>query len=423
MEIQEQTMTSTQDSTIARLRQLAHTLIDPAKAVVAVPPESPHKGYWFGGGNAVLGPDGKLYLCGRYRSAGDSRTGLDLGDRGRELAVFAADPAELFLPTGSVGSTAGTAAGTTAGSGLHWTKVLSLDKTEVAPKGYKVLSIEGAALRFGLDGVELFISSEKERPYPEPVTDFRKPGTGIWTIERLAAPDLSGLKAAKPETVISSSSPATLQIKDPWLADGPDGTLFLFFCHHSFNWSSSGTGCVTLTPDGRTAGNPLFDCWPRGPAWDVAITRGTSVMPLPVTMPAAGLAAGTTGGASGRLSLATGTIAPGAMITGLAFYDGGECLRNLDEHAKAVKRPRGYSCEELGGLGCILDGDPRQFVRLSDTFAEFISPDGTGCLRYVDVLTTPTAYLATWQQSRPDGSQALMINILGVDEAARILGD
>ena len=391
-------MTSHHDSTIARLRQLAHALIDPAKATVAIPPESPRKGFWFGGGNTVLGPDGKLYLCGRFRSAGDSRTGLDLGDRGRELAVYSADPRVL-----------------------HWTKVLSLDKIDVAPQGYKVLSIEGAALRFGLDGVELFISSEKERPYPEPVTDFRKPGTGIWTIERLAAPNLEALKTAKPETILSSSNPGTLQIKDPWLADGPDGNLFLFFCHHSFNWSSSGTGCVTLTPDGRAAGIPLFDCWPRGPAWDVAITRGTSVMPLPITLPAAGLVTGAISGLPGELSLAPGTLAPGAMITGLAFYDGGECLRNLDEHARALRRPRGYSCEELGGLGCILDGDPRQFVRLSDTFAEFISPDGTGCLRYVDVLATPSDYIATWQQSRPDGSQALMINVIAMDEVTHIL--
>lgn len=414
MGAQEQTMTSSQNSTIGRLRHLAHTLIDPAKAVVAIPPESPRKGYWFGGGNTLLGPDGKLYLCGRYRSAGDSRTGLDLGDRGRELAIFSADPAGLLSPTGKAGATAGT--------GLHWTKILSLDKSEVAPDGYKVLSIEGAALRFGPDGVELYISSEKERPYPQPVTDFRKPGTGIWTIERMVAPNLEELRTAKPETVVSSSNPVTLQIKDPWLADGPDGTLFLFFCHHSFNWSSSGTGCVTLTPDGRAAGVPLFDCWPRGPAWDVAITRGTSVMPLPFTLPAAGLAGGFAGGLSmAPSSGAAGTLAPASMITGLAFYDGGECLRNLDEHARAVKRPRGYSCEELGGLGCILDGDPRLFVRLSDSFAEFISPEGTGCLRYVDILASPNAYVATWQQSRSDGSQALMMNALSMEEAASIL--
>jgi hypothetical protein len=36
--------------------------------------------------------------------------------------------------------------------------------------------------------------------------------------------------------------------------------------------------------------------------------------------------------------------------------------------------------------------------------------DGGECLRYVDVLTTADGYTATWQQSRPDGSQPLMIN-------------
>ena len=44
---------------------------------------------WFGGGNAVRDPhDGSLLLIGRYRDAGDSRTGLTQGTRGRELAIF-----------------------------------------------------------------------------------------------------------------------------------------------------------------------------------------------------------------------------------------------------------------------------------------------------------------------------------------------
>ena len=41
----------------------------------------------------------------------------------------------------------------------------------------------------------------------------------------------------------------------------------------------------------------------------------------------------------------------------LFFYDGGECVRNLDAHEGAVKRPRGYSCEELGGLAYFEDGN------------------------------------------------------------------
>lgn len=349
------------DTTVARIRAFAHTLVDPAHARIAIPPERAGKGYWFGGGNMAVGPYGLLYLTGRYRNAGDSRTGLDLGDRGKELAVFRS-----------------------ADHGNSWTKVLAFDKQAVAPAGVETLSIEGSAIRFTGTGVELYVSSEKRVPYPERVAAYEKPGTGVWSIERLVAPTIDGLRRASPRTIIASSDPATLQIKDPFLFDRADGACMLFFCHHSFNWSSSGTGFVTLGADGNPAGSPVFDCYPRGPAWDVAITRGTCVLPLPLTIAPAG--------------------------TGLVFYDGGECLRNLDEHAKAKKRPRGYSCEELGGLGYYVDDDPGTFIRISDIFPEFVSPTGTGSLRYVDVLTTPDAFLATWQQSQPDGSQALMMH-------------
>ncbi len=354
---------------VSDLRSFAHRLVDPAAARVAVAPERPVRGYWFGGGNMAAGPDGRLYLCGRYRSAGDSRTGLDLGDRGRELAVFASSD-----------------------GGRSWEKVLSFDKAAVSPDGSEVLSIEGSALRFSPDRVDLYVSSEKRVPYPAPVEAFRKPGTGIWTIERLTAPTPEGLAGARPRTILSSGDPATLQVKDPFLAERPGGGHYLFFCHHSFNWSSSNTGYVPVGPDGRVEGPPVFDAWPRGPAWDVAITRGTCVLPLPEPPPGAETPA---------------SDWPAGI--GLAFYDGGECLRNLDEHATSVKRPRGYSCEELGGLGRFTDDDPRTFVRISEIFPEFTSPDGTGCLRYVDVLAAPDAFLATWQQSRPDGSQALMV--------------
>lgn len=353
---------------LARLRALAHVLVDPAAARVAVAPERPEKGFWFGGGKMARGPEGRLWLTGRYRSAGDSRTGLDLGDRGRELALFASED-----------------------GGASWTKRLALDKAAVTPDGEPALSIEGSALRFVPDGVELFVSSEKRAPYPSPVEAFRKPGTGVWTIERLRANSVAELAQATPETLVASADPATLQIKDPFLATRPDGGLLLFFCHHSFNWSSTGTGVVAIGPDGVASGPPRFDCYPRGPAWDVAITRGSCVLPVPERIAPAG--------------------------TGLVFYDGGECLRNLEEHPQAAKRPRGYSCEELGGLGVYEAGDPASFRRISTIFPEFTSPDGTGCLRYVDVLATDDAFIATWQQSRPDGSQALMIHRVERDEA------
>ena len=105
----------------------------------------------------------------------------------------------------------------------------------------------------------------------------------------------------------------------------------------------------------------------------------------------------------------------------LMFYDGGECVRNLDEHAQAVKRPRGYSCEELGGVGYFLNGDLEKIQRLSATEPMFVSPHGTGCSRYVDVLKTSDGFFATWQQAQADGSQPLVVNTVSMDEVATML--
>ena len=96
----------------------------------------------------------------------------------------------------------------------------------------------------------------------------------------------------------------------------------------------------------------------------------------------------------------------------LLFYDGGECVRNHDEHKHAVTRPRGYSCEELGGLAYVTGGDFSRVERLSEFRPLFVSPHGTGCSRYVDVLETDDGYYATWQQSQPDGSQPLVMNFV-----------
>ena len=67
----------------------------------------------------------------------------------------------------------------------------------------------------------------------------------------------------------------------------------------------------------------------------------------------------------------------------LFFYDGGECVRNLDAHQGAVQRPRGYSCEELGGLAYFENGELHDVKRISRYAPLFVSPKGTGCSRYV----------------------------------------
>ena len=141
----------------------------------------------------------------------------------------------------------------------------------------------------------------------------------------------------------------------------------------------------------------MFDFFPRGVTWDVAMTRGTCVVDVPRV------------GAFEKQSVS------------LLFYDGGECVRNHHEHSHAVTRPRGYSCEELGGLACVLDGDFSRIDRLSEHGPLFVSPHGTGCSRYVDVLSADDGLYATWQQSRTDGSQPLVMNFVPQDVVSDLL--
>lgn len=127
------------------LIRLLERLIDQHAARVLVPPYAPEPGYWFGGGNLVQDAEGVIWLCGRYRNVGDSRTGLVAGARGLEVAVFRSDD-----------------------GGATFRKVQSWTKPDLTSPFGKIVSYEGTALHRGADGKwELFISSEKERSYPQ----------------------------------------------------------------------------------------------------------------------------------------------------------------------------------------------------------------------------------------------------------------
>lgn len=361
----------------ARLELLARTLADQQKARIIVPPNEPALGFWFGGGNMIEAPDGTLSVVGRYRNHGDSRTGVAAGERGLELAIFQS-----------------------RNRGESFEKILSFSKSDLDMPGRKVLSIEGSALRWIEGGVELIVSTEKDGiGYPPGFEDHLKPGTGVWTIERLAADSFTELKDAALETIVESNLPEYLHVKDPFLHER-DGRTVLLFCTHPYSWSSSNTAFVEV-PGGEDSENDealaMLDFFPRGTTWDVAITRGTCVLDVPKT----------------------GVFAN--VDASLVFYDGGESLRNLDEHASAVKRPRGYSCEELGGAAYLIEGDLTTIDRLSRNLPFFISPYGTGCSRYVDVLATKDGMFATWQQSQPDGSQPLVMNFVATDQVEAIL--
>ncbi len=339
-------------------------MIDQSKARVIVPARKPQSGYWFGGGNLTIDRQGRLVLVGRYRNEGDSRTGIGAGERGIELAIFRS-----------------------ADNGNSFDKIASFPKSDFNVGQREVLSIEGSGLLWTSTGVELFVSTEKTNiGYPVGLDAYLKPGTGVWTIEHLRAESIERLKYAEPVTVVQSEDPGHLHAKDPVIYQSPVGDLVLFYCTHPFSWSSSNAAYVVRKSDATNFGRPQTEFFPRGPAWDVAITRATALVDLPCV----------------------GVLADKRVQ--LLFYDGGESLRNLDQHAHAAKRPRGYSCEELGGVAYVIDEDLSKVHRLSTDLPAFVSPYGTGCSRYVDVLQTANGYYATWQQSQTDLSQPLVLH-------------
>lgn len=356
------------------LRQFCHRLVDQSAARVIVEPQQRASGFWFGGGNMVEDSRGHFYLIGRYRNAGDSRTGVAAGTRGLELAVFRS---------------------TDRGGSFH--KIVSWDKASLNSPSGEVLSIEGSCLRLTPAGAELFVSTEKNGvPYPDRVRDFLKPGAGVWTIDVIRADSIEGLRDAPVLAAFQSGDPEHLHVKDPFFWPSANGDR-LGFCSHPFSWSSSNTGVAEIPAVGEVVLDPQFGVFRRGTTWDVAMTRGTGVLNVPQV---------------GRFADHQHRI---------LFYCGGECLRPLDEHSTAVLRPRGYSCEEIGGAACYLDDDLNAARRLSDILPMFISPWGTGCSRYVDVLATEDGYFVTWQQSQQDLSQPLVMNFVPRNDAAERL--
>ena len=359
-----------------RLIQFAQALVNQEKAEVIVPPKKNEEGFWFGGGNLTEDSAGRIYLVGRFRNKGDSRTGIDAGERGSELLIFES-----------------------GNRGKNFKPLCRFTKKDLALPGQPVLSIEGTSLRFFEEGVELFLSTEKDISYPEDLKEFQKPGTGVWTVDYMRAPGVAALKDAELSSLFSSDDPEFLHVKDPVSFDLPSGDTGLIFCTHPYNWSCSNSALSLRKSGSRNFSEPDYRFFPRGNTWDVAMSRITGVL----TVPRAGL------------------FSEGPPYS-LVFYDGGECVRNLDQHKEAVKRPRGYSCEELGGLAVIENDDFSTIRRLSTVLPLFVSPRGTGCSRYVETLTIEEGIHAVWQQSQQDSSQPLVHNFLPMEEVEKILG-
>ena len=359
------------------LVRLAEALVDQEAARVLVEPAVRSEGYWFGGGDLVRDSHGCYWLCGRYRNHGDSRTGVGAGERGLELAVFRSDS-----PLGP------------------FEKALSFSKQDLSVTGHPVVSIEGASLHLTEMGVELFVSTEKAKPYPDAIHAFQKPGTGYWDIDVMSAETVGELDPSRLRPAIGSETPATLHVKDPvaFALPGEEEHTALVFCSHPFTWASSNTGLAVREAGESKFQIENFELMPRGAVWDVAATRVTDRLAVPPL----------------------GVLADVPPLS-LYFYDGAECLRRLDESEQAVSRPRGYSCEELGGLAVGYDETFPSIRRLTVDGPLFVSPHGTGCSRYVSTLVTGDGILATWQQSQDDLSQPLVGHFLPMAEVERLL--
>jgi len=363
------------DAKKQKLMDFSSALVNQEKAKIIVPAQEPSTGFWFGGGNMITDSMGNLYVSGRYRNFGDSRTGTGAGIRGLELAIFKSED-----------------------KGKSFSKVKSFTKQDLNINGREVLSIEGTALNRTKNGVELFISTEKlNRPFPQGLEHFHKPGTGSWTIELMEADDIESLSTGNYKTLLESQDPRWFNIKDPFTYRTRNDDLILGYCTHPFNWSSSNTGYVVRKKGERNFSEQHNVFFPRGFCWDVGITRGTGMLRVPCI----------------------GDFKDSAIS--LLFYDGGEAMRSYESHEKAVVRPRGYSCEELGGIAFIENDNMESVEKLSIPLPSFVSPWGSGCSRYVDILETEDGYYTSWQQSQKDFSQPLVMTFLSKKEAESIL--
>ncbi len=359
-----------------RLERFARALVNQDAARIIVPAARPSEGHWFGGGNMISDKKGALYVVGRYRNYGDSRTGLGAGERGKELVIYRSSD-----------------------GGATWAHLVSWQKPDLDVNGLQVLSIEGSALHWTESGVELFVSTEKAgRDYPQGYEDYMKPGTGIWSIECLKADTVADLKDAPIQTVLHCDDPRWLHVKDPFVMDRFSGDLTLGFCTHPFCWSSSNSGYAVRSAETGDWTAVVYDFFARGFTWDVAITRATAMLSVP----------------------RFGAFASGPALT-LVFYDGGESMRNMQEHASAHSRPRGFSCEEIGGVAVAAADGVSEIERLSVNEPMFLSPYGWRTSRYVDVLATEGGFYATWQQAQEDYSQPLVMNFVSMAEAKALL--
>ncbi|MCM8785241.1 MAG: exo-alpha-sialidase [Candidatus Omnitrophica bacterium] len=354
-----------------KLIELARKIIDKEKAKIIIEPYKREKGYWFGGGKIRKDKEGRLIITGRYRNFGDSRYGIEVGERGLELAIFVSED-----------------------NGKTFKKIKSFIKKYLEVEGKEVLSIEGSSIYFG-EKIELYISTEKKRDYPRDFKRFQKEGTGIWEIDVLTGESLEDISPENIRNVLISQDPENLHIKDPVVFD-LNNKIYMIFCQHPYCWTCSYSGLAVKENDNFKIISK--DILPKGYTWDVAVTRITDRLPVPKI-----------------------GIFKDLPDISLYFYDGAECIREHPQSEKGVKRPRGYSCEEIGGVAYGFDYEFPRIYRLTKYFPLFFSDQGTGSNRYVSTLFDGEKIYAIWQKSVFDFSQPLFMNVVNIEDIEKIL--
>ena len=81
-----------------------------------------------------------------------------------------------------------------------------------------MVSIEGGKLFVGPSGVEMIVSTEKGIAYPEALGSFQKPGTGVWSIDRIGAASIESLDSATMIEVQSSGEGARCTSRIRWFS-------------------------------------------------------------------------------------------------------------------------------------------------------------------------------------------------------------
>ena len=283
--------------------------------------------------------------------------------------------------------------------GRSFDKIQSFSKADLSIDGKEVVSIEGSCLLSDSEGVKLYVSTEKKGiGYPAGLESYQKPDTGVWTIDVIKAESISGLRAENIMDFHACEDPLYLHIKDPVAVPIGTADITIVFCTHPFCRSSANSGLIIIKNGTDAPAQIDYDFFPRGFTWDVAISRITDVMKVPQI---------------GKFAL--------MPDTSLVFYDGGESLRKYEEHENARRRPRGFSCEEIGGAAFMISDNFHAIYRLSVNEPFFVSPHGTGSSRYIRTLVSEDGIYATWQQSQPDLSQPLVMNFLSMSEVEEIL--